>query len=174
MHHLDALCDVGLDPVLWTWTLSHAESPAQMETYIKSALSLQKTGSALPFVIIDAASNKVVGSTRYGNIEMAHKRLEIGWTWIAKPWQRTRINTEMKLLMLSYAFDTLGCNRVELKTDALNAQSRTAITRIGGVEEGTLRHHSITDRGRVRDTVYFSIIRDEWPAVKARLEEKLA
>jgi N-acetyltransferase len=100
--------------------------------------------------------------------------MEIGWTWIAKPWQRSAINTEAKYLMLRHAFETLGCIRVELKTDALNERSRAAIVRIGAREEGILRRHIITDSGRIRDTVYYSIIAEEWPGVKRRLEERLA
>jgi RimJ/RimL family protein N-acetyltransferase len=114
-----------------------------------------------------------VGSTRLANVEPAHRRAEIGWTWVAAPWQRTAVNTEAKLLLLGHAFDAMGCQRVELKTDALNARSRAAIARLGAVEEGTLRHHMITESGRVRDTVYFSILAGEWPAVRAGLEARL-
>jgi N-acetyltransferase len=99
--------------------------------------------------------------------------VEIGATWLAPPWQRTAVNTEAKLLMLGHAFETLGCIRVELKTDALNERSRSAIARLGALEEGTLRQHTITATGRVRDTVYYSILRAEWPSVRARLEERL-
>src|SRR4030095_155250 len=109
-------------------------------------------------------------STRYGNIDLANRRLEIGWTWVAPAYQRTAVNTEAKLLLLTHAFERLGVNRVELKTDALNQKSRTAIARLGAVEEGTFRKHIVTASGRVRDTVYYSIIDTEWPTVKRRLE----
>lgn len=110
-----------------------------------------------------------IGSTRYANIAMPDRRLEIGWTWITTAFQRTMANTETKLLLLSHAFEALHVHRVEFKTDALNEKSRNALVRIGAVEEGTFRKHRITSTGRVRDTVYFSIIDREWPAIKARL-----
>jgi RimJ/RimL family protein N-acetyltransferase len=116
---------------------------------------------------------RVIGSTRYANIDRAHRRVEIGWTWVARAWQRTAVNTEAKYLLLRHAFETLGCIRVELKTDSLNAQSRAAILRIGAREEGIFRNHMITASGRIRHTVYFSITDAEWPEVKSRLEAKL-
>ncbi|MEX1276209.1 MAG: GNAT family protein, partial [Bacteroidota bacterium] len=119
------------------------------------------------------SSGTVVGSTRFANIERTHRRLEIGWTWVARAWQRTPINTEAKYLMLTHAFETLGCIRVELKTDSLNEKSRKAMLRIGAKEEGTLRNHMITQEGRIRHSVYYSITNDEWPGVKRLLEEKL-
>jgi RimJ/RimL family protein N-acetyltransferase len=114
-----------------------------------------------------------VGSTRFGNIDTYNRHVEIGWTWIGKEWQRTYVNTETKYLMLSYAFEELGCIRVEFKTDSLNERSRNAILRIGAIEEGMFRNHMIVQGGRFRHSVYFSIIDSEWPALKARLEEKL-
>jgi N-acetyltransferase len=116
----------------------------------------------------------VVGSTRYGNIDPPNRRLEIGWTWITPAYQRTAVNTEAKLLLLAHAFERLEAHRVELKTDALNEKSRKAILRLGAVEEGIFRKHIVTASGRVRDTVYYSIIDTEWPVVKARLESRLA
>jgi RimJ/RimL family protein N-acetyltransferase len=115
----------------------------------------------------------VVGSTRFGNIDLANRRLEIGWSWIAPPWQRSAINTEAKYLMLRHAFERLGCMRVEFKTDVLNIRSRQALLRIGAKEEGILRQHMITSSGRLRDTVYYSILDHEWPAIKGELERKL-
>ncbi len=140
-----------------------------MDAYVARALDEARQRIAVPFVLIDQASDQVIGSTRYGSIDSLHRRLEIGWTWITPAFQRTAINTEMKLLLLTQAFEKLGANRVELKTDALNEQSRNAIKRIGATEEGTFRHHMVTASRRIRDTVYFSIILTEWPAVKARL-----
>ncbi|HYW12622.1 MAG TPA: GNAT family protein [Longimicrobium sp.] len=172
--HVPALWEAGRDPGLWRLTTNQPASEADMRVYVDTALRAQAAGAALPFVTTEAATGRVIGSTRFGSVEPAHRRAEIGWTWIAAPWQRTAINTEAKYLMLRHAFESLGCVRVELKTDVLNERSRRAILRIGATEEGTLRKHMITDGGRLRDTVYFSILDDEWPAVKARLEQKLA
>lgn len=144
-----------------------------MRQYVETALLEQKNGVSLPFVTIEKSSDTVVGCTRYMNIDRHHRRLEIGSTWVAPAWQRTRVNTEAKYLMLRHAFAELRCHRVELKTDSLNEKSRNAILRIGAKEEGTLRNHMITYSGRLRHTVYFSIIDTEWPEVKTRLEEKL-
>jgi RimJ/RimL family protein N-acetyltransferase len=144
-----------------------------MAGYIETALEEQERGVSLPFALIEKATRRVVGSTRYGNIDGAHHRVEIGWTWVAREWQRTAVNTEAKYLLLRHAFETLGCIRVELKTDSLNERSRTAILRIGAREEGIFRNHMITASGRVRHSVYFSVVDSEWPAVKARLESRL-
>jgi RimJ/RimL family protein N-acetyltransferase len=172
MHH-GALCALGLNPELWELIPYHVSTPDDMAAYIQTALDAQAAGTALPFATVHEPSGQVVGSTRYMNIDAANRRLEIGSTWIAAPWRRTAINTEAKYLMLRHAFETLGCIRVELKTDALNQRSRNAIRRIGATEEGTLRQHVITWSGRLRDTVYFSILDSEWPRVKRDLEQKL-
>lgn len=144
-----------------------------MRDYIGSALVAQAAGTAMPFATVERASGRVVGSTRFMNIDVANRRVEIGATWIAKPWQRSAINTEAKYLMLRHAFETLKCIRVELKTDALNQRSRQAILRIGAREEGVLRQHMVTWSGRLRDSVYFSILDSEWAGVKADLEARL-
>jgi N-acetyltransferase len=172
--HIDALADVGLDPAIWTWGIAPVSSRADMRDYVETALSWQRQGTALPFAMVDAATGRAIGSTRFAAADAANRRLEIGWTWITPAFQRTPVNTEAKYLMLRHAFEALGCNRVELKTDALNEASRRAMLRIGAREEGTLRRHMVVAGGRLRDTVYFSVIRDEWPEVKARLEERLA
>lgn len=174
LDHLDALCAVGLDEDLWRLTPRILQTCDDMRAYIQEALDLEAAGTALPFATVDAASGTVVGSTRFGNMALAHRRVEIGWTWIAPPWQRTGINTEAKLLMLRHAFDTLGCQRVELKTDSRNERSQNAMLRIGATREGTLRKHMVTASGHIRDTVYFSITDDEWPGVEARLTDRLA
>lgn len=174
LDHYQALCAVGLDGELWKVTASNVRTRDDMRSYIETALRWQSEGTALPFATIDSSSNKVVGSTRFANIDKRHRRLEIGWTWIARPWQRTPLNTEAKYLMLRHAFEMMGCIRVEFKTDSINERSRAAILRIGAKEEGTLRNHMITASGRIRHTVYFSIIDSEWPEVKKKLEEKLA
>lgn len=149
-------------------------NPEDMQQYIETALKWQREGSSLPFVIIEKFSDKVVGSTRYANIDKANRRSEIGWTWVAKPWQRTGVNTETKYLLLTHAFETLHCIRVEFKTDSLNQQSRNALLRIGAKEEGIFRNHMITPSGRVRHSVYYSIIESEWKDVKLRLESSLS
>ena len=172
--HLPALCKVGLDESLWRWTANLVKDEKDLEGYVRAALADQALGTALPFVTVEAASGTVVGSTRFGNIDTVNRKSEIGWTWVNPEWQRTAINTEAKLLMLTHAFETWKCIRVELKTDANNEKSRTAIARIGAVEEGILRNHMITQTGRFRDSVYFSIIDAEWMSVKADLTSKLA
>jgi len=172
-HHAE-MCEAGLDFELWHWTTQNVRTPEDMRAYIEQALADQARGTALPFATIDKASGKVIGSTRYLNIDVSNLRVEIGATWLTKNLQRTAANTEAKYLMLRHAFEKLGCIRVELKTDSLNQRSREAILRLGAKEEGTLRNHMLTWTGRIRHTVYFSIIDSEWPEVKARLEEMLA
>ncbi|HEY1012351.1 MAG TPA: GNAT family protein [Herpetosiphonaceae bacterium] len=174
LDHLPGLIAIGLDEDLWRWTNAVITTPEQLRAYVETALDEQARGVSLPFATVELAGGAVAGCTRYGNIDRRNRRVEIGWTWVGRPWQRSVVNTEAKYLMLRHAFETLGCIRVELKTDALNERSRRAIGRIGGQEEGTLRRHMITDSGRVRDTVYFSILDSEWPAAKANLERMLA
>lgn len=171
--HSAELCVAGLDPDLWRWTTTELRTRADMLRYVRNALRLQRAGTALPFAIRERAEGRVVGSTRFGNIDRENRRVEIGWTWIAAPWQRTAVNTECKYLLLRHAFETGGCIRVEFKTDVLNERSRAALRRIGAIEEGVLRSHMITSTGRIRDTVYFSILAAEWPGVKAALEASL-
>ncbi|MGH2400992.1 MAG: GNAT family N-acetyltransferase, partial [bacterium] len=171
--HLTSLLEVGLDPELWRWTVGVLRTAGDLEDYIRKALAEQAQGISLPFATIHKPSGRTVGSTRFGNIDRSNRRVEIGWTWIGRPWQRTVVNTEAKFLMLRHAFEEWGCLRVEFKTDRLNEQSRRALLRIGAKEEGIFRSHMITETGRVRDSVYFSIIAAEWPEVRARLEEKL-
>ena len=162
--HLAGLAEVGLDEELWRWIPTPVRTQEEMAAYIEAALGEQERGESLPFAIADKTTGRAIGSTRYGNIDRTHHRVEIGWTWVAREWQRTAMNTEAKYLLLRHAFETLGCIRVELKTDSLNARSRAAI----------FRNHMITASGRIRHTVYFSIIDSEWPAAKARLEAILS
>lgn len=171
-HHA-GLCDVGLDDELWRWTLSLVRSREEMQRYIEQALRERDAGTAFPFATIERASGRVIGSTRYGNMDATHRKLEIGWTWIGRSWQRTAVNTEAKFLLLRHAFEVMDCLRVEFKTDVLNVRSRAALARIGATEEGILRSHMITASGRVRDTVYFSILAAEWPRVKTMLAARL-
>ncbi len=173
MDHHRALCEVALDPEMWRWTPSQVLTPEAMGRYIEAAIQARASGTTLPFATVDLRTGTVVGSTRFMNGNEENRRIEIGSTFVATPWQRTRINTEAKYLMLRHAFETLRCIRVELKTDSLNAKSRAAILRLGAVEEGILRNHMIVAGGRIRHTVYFSIIESEWPTVKASLESRL-
>ena len=171
--HLAGLVLVGLDEELWRWIPVPVRTAEEMGAYIDTALEEQKRGVSLPFALIERATGRAIGSTRYGNIDRTHRRAEIGWTWVAREWQRTAVNTKAKYLLLRHAFEILGCIRVELKTDSLNERSRAAILRIGAQEEGIFRNHMITASGRIRHTVYFSIVDSEWPGVKARLESLL-
>jgi RimJ/RimL family protein N-acetyltransferase len=148
-------------------------TPAAMEAYVAAALDMQAAGTSVAFAQIAREGGIAVGSTRYLNISRSDLGLEIGWTWIGRPWQRTAINTEAKYLLLRHAFEDLGAARVQLKTDARNLQSQAAIERLGAVREGLLRKYQRTRNGFIRDTVMYSVVADEWPAVKARLLGKL-
>jgi len=174
LSHAPALSEVGLDADLWQWTTTRISTPEELRSYIETALAEQARGVSLPFATIHQATGQAVGSTRFGSIDAANRRLEIGWTWIGRHWQRTPVNTEAKYLMLRHAFERLSALRVEFKTDSLNERSRRAILRLGAIEEGTLRNHMITHTGRLRHSVYFSVIDSEWPQVKASLEAKLS
>lgn len=158
---------------IFRWIPYSMKTADDFHRLVEKAFVEQERGESVVFTTIERASGRVIGSTRYMNIDRNNRRVEIGSTWIAVPWQRTAVNTEAKFLMLRHAFEAWGCVRAELKTDARNDRSRTAILRIGAKEEGTLRRHVITSTGRIRDSVYFSILDNEWPAAKARLEEKL-
>ena len=171
--NLEELWEAAADESLWLWTANIIKTKEDLRGYIETALDEFERKVSLPFVTIEKSTNKIVGSTRFGNIDAKNRRVEIGWTWVNPKWQKTFINTEAKLLMLAHAFEIWNCVRVELKTDALNEKSRNAILRIGAKEEGILRRHQITDTGRFRDTVYFSIIDSEWQTVKANLIGKL-
>jgi RimJ/RimL family protein N-acetyltransferase len=173
LEHHGGLTAIGLDPEIWRRAIAPIRTPEEMRSYMDIALQLQREGTALPFVTVERSSARVVGSTRFGNYDRANCRIEIGWTWLAPAWQRTAMNTEAKYLMLTQAFEHLGCVRVELKTDVLNNQSRSAIVRIGAKEEGILRKHTLTWTGRYRDSIYYRILDEEWPQVKAHLETLL-
>jgi RimJ/RimL family protein N-acetyltransferase len=171
--HLAGLAEVGLDEDLWRWIPVPVRTVEEMAAYIETALLERARGVSLPFAIVHKTTGRAIGSTRYGNIDGTHHLVEIGWTWVARDWQRTAVNTEAKYLLLRHAFETLGCIRVELKTDSLNERSRSAILRIGAREEGVFRNHMITASGRIRHSVYYSIVDSEWSGVKARLETML-
>jgi RimJ/RimL family protein N-acetyltransferase len=164
----DALDDI------FRWIPYSMKTPADFASLVDKAFEEQERGESIVFATVERSSGRVVGSTRFMNIDRANRRVEIGSTWIAPAWQRTAVNSEAKYLMLRHAFEVWQCVRVELKTDALNQRSRNAIRRLGAKAEGTLRKHLVTWTGRIRDSVYFSILDTEWPEVKARLEAKLA
>lgn len=172
--HVPALTEVGLDAELWRWTLTQLRSPGDIRSYVESALAAATDGAEVPFATVEQASGRAIGSTRFMSIEAAHRRLEIGYTWVARAWQRSAVNTEAKLLLLRHAFGVLGALRVEFKTDSLNEPSRTALLGIGATEEGTLRNHMVTESGRKRHSVYYSVIDEEWPRVQRHLEARLA
>lgn len=161
--HADALLAAASFPQLWRWTATTPMStPDEMRAYMDTALGERAAGRALPFVTVELASGEIIGSTRFANVSVNDRRVEIGWSWIRPDRQRTGANSEAKALMLKHAFDVLGALRVEIKADALNARSRAAIERLGGSYEGTLRQHMVVLNGRVRDTVYYSILDTEW------------
>lgn len=173
--HADLFWDIAKNDLeeIFRWIPYSTKAVEDFQRLIEKAFSEQERGESVVFATVERASGHVIGSTRFMNIDRANRRVEIGSTWIAKPWQRTAVNTEAKYLMLRHAFEVWGCVRVELKTDVLNQQSRNAILRIGAKEEGTLRRHVVTWTGRIRDSVYFSILDNEWPEAKAKLELKL-
>jgi RimJ/RimL family protein N-acetyltransferase len=158
---------------LFQWIPYKLQSVEDFEKFNRQVLDEQARGLTLPFATLELTSNAVVGTTRFMNMDLGNRKVEIGSTWIAPPWQRTAVNTEAKYLMLCHAFEVWQCLRVELKTDALNQRSRRAILRLGAKEEGTLRKHMLTHDGRQRDSVYFSILDTEWPQVKDHLESTL-
>jgi RimJ/RimL family protein N-acetyltransferase len=172
--HVPALWRVGAYEEIWRYIPYAIHSEDEMRTYIESELAKQQAGSVVRFATIAKAIEQPVGSTSYLGINQYHRRLEIGGTWITPAWQRSPINTEAKYLQLRHAFETLGCIRVEFKTDSLNTKSRQALARIGALEEGTFRNHMVMPSGRIRHSVYFSITSEDWPGVKAHLEELMA
>jgi RimJ/RimL family protein N-acetyltransferase len=172
--HAEALLAAAADGNLWNLKVTIVPSRATLPGYLAEAFTAAAAGREQPFVIRDRATDRIVGTTRYRNIDLLHRRVEIGSTWLALSAQRTPINTHAKLLLLTHAFETLGCQRVELVTDALNARSRAAILRLGAVEEGIYRCHLIMPDGRQRDSVMFGILAAEWPRVKAGLVARAA
>ena len=173
LEHVPPLAEVALDPSLWQWTLARPTSEADLRDWASATIANRDAGTELPFVTLDAATGRPIGSSRYMNIDLEHRRLEIGWTWVAPAWQRTGANREAKLLMLTHAFETVGCRRVEFKTDSLNEPSRTALLGIGAAFEGIFRNHMVMPGGRMRHSAYYSVIDEEWPAAKAGLEASL-
>jgi RimJ/RimL family protein N-acetyltransferase len=175
--HLEALCAIGLDAAVTRLMPQPIRTREQMADYVRTAIAARQARSAIPFVtvLLDGGSaGTVVGTTRFMSIDPANRRMEIGSTWIGQPWQRTRVNTEAKYLMLCHAFEVLDSLRIEFKTDSLNIRSRAALLRIGAVQEGIFRSHVITSEGRNRHSVYFSITAEDWPAARRHLEGLLS
>jgi len=170
LDHVSGLADVALDPAIWQWTIARPTTEAELRAWVETALAGSDAGNELPLATIDQA----IGSSRFMNVVLEHRRVEIGWTWVAPAWQRTGANREAKLLMLGHAFDALGCRRVEFKTDSLNEPSRNALLGIGAQFEGVFRNHMVMPEGRIRHSAWYSVIDDEWPAVRAGLERSLA
>jgi RimJ/RimL family protein N-acetyltransferase len=172
--HAPGLLEAGQDDRVWRYLpVPRPRTVEDMNGYITTALERARTGGQVPFAIIDRESGKPAGSTRYLDIQPANRGIEIGYTWLGVAWQRTRVNTECKYLLMRHAFETLGAVRVQLRTDARNQQSRAAILRIGAVYEGCLRRSWVLPDGFIRDTVFFSVLDGEWPLVKVRLESIL-
>lgn len=173
LSHVDELNTAAADGALWRLWFTSVPAPGDMESYVKTALSRQQDGSAMPFVVRDS-SGRIVGSTRYGHMEINNARLEIGWTWYAQRVQRTALNTEAKRLLLGHAFEILGCGSVEFRTSWFNHASRAAILRLGAKQDGVLRNHMKMPDGSYRDTVIFSILANEWPMVRTHLDHRLS
>ncbi|KJK03156.1 GCN5 family acetyltransferase [Pseudomonas sp. 21] len=171
--HRDALLNAATDGELWNLKVTVVPSPDTVDGYIAKAEKGLEEGTVLPFAILDRRTGRIVGSTRFWKVDRANRKLEIGHTWLALSAQRTPINTEAKLLLLTYAFEELDCVRVQFTTDELNEKSRAAILRLGAVQEGIVRFERIMPDGRKRNSVRFSIIDNEWPEVKARLQQRL-
>jgi RimJ/RimL family protein N-acetyltransferase len=171
--HADDLAAAATDGKLWTLWYTSVPEPESVAGYIEQALSAQRAGDEVPFVIRLRDSGRIVGSTRYMHIAEGHKRVEIGSTWIAGACQGTAVNPAAKLLLLGHAFDTLGMNRVEFLTHAKNAQSRAALLKLGAVHEGILRHHRVLPDGSLRDSAVYSILATEWPGVRAALQARI-
>ena len=171
--HADGLRQAISDGDLWKLLVAFVPHPDNVDEFLRDAHKSYKTGQSLIFATIDKTTNTVAGSTRLMRADFNHKRIEIGFTFLGKTWQKTKLNTESKFLMLVHAFEIMEMNRVEFRTDYLNSTSRRAILRLGAKEEGVLRNHVLMPNGRVRDSVVYSIIKNEWPGVKQHLVSKI-
>ncbi|HMZ43339.1 MAG TPA: GNAT family N-acetyltransferase [Anaerolineales bacterium] len=174
LEHLDGIKEAVLDGELWKLWFTSIPSPETAETYIRSALELRENAGWMAFVVREKATNKIIGSTRYCNVDEVNQRLEIGYTWYAESYQRSAVNTECKYLLLTHAFEKLDAIAVEFRTHWHNHKSRAAIARLGAKQDGVLRNHTKSANGVYRDTVVFSIINLEWPVVKQSLEYKMS
>lgn len=171
--HLEGLAEVAFDPAIWRWTLARPTDLDGLRAWLDTALAGLASGDEMPFATVDQATGRPIGSSRFMSIVPAHKRLEIGWTWVAPGWQRRGANQEAKYLQLRHAFEDLGANRVEFKTDSLNERANPALLSIGATFEGTFRNHMVMPEGRLRHSNYYSVIVDDWPATKAMLEGRV-
>jgi N-acetyltransferase len=172
--HLEGLAEVAFDASIWRWTLARPTDVDGLRAWLETARANAAAGSEVPFATIDVASGRPIGSTRFMSIVPEHRRLEIGWTWVAPAWQRRGANQEAKYLQLRHAFEQLGANRVEFKTDSLNEKANPALLAIGATFEGTFRNHMVMPEGRLRHSSYYSVTVEEWPDRKARLEARIA
>jgi N-acetyltransferase len=171
--HGEGLAEVGLDPVVWRWTIARPKTVEDIRAWIETALGGQRAGTELPFATVEQATGRPIGSTRFLSIAPEHRRLEIGWTWVAPAWQRHGANQEAKYLQLRHAFEDLGANRVEFKTDSRNEKANPALLSIGATFEGTFRNHIIMPEGPLRHSNYYAVVVEEWPRVKAMLEARI-
>jgi N-acetyltransferase len=170
---VDDLWEAGQNQSIWEFTSSKVRNKEEMKKVIEAALVEREKGTQIPFIVVDKETDKIIGSSRYLDISKIHKTLEIGWTWYSPDFWRTSANTETKMLMLQHAFEKMKVNRVQFCTDSRNVRSQNAISRLGAQREGVLRKHRIIADGYVRDTVVFSILKEEWPQIKTGLLEKL-
>jgi RimJ/RimL family protein N-acetyltransferase len=170
--HFELLLPTAMEPALWLYTAAKVKTAEDFKRYFNTALEERQQKRSYPFAYFHKPSQQYLGSTRFGNVDLPNKRAEIGWTWINPSLQGTGFNKHCKFLLLSYGFETLGLNRIELKTSLLNLKSQRAMEKIGAVREGTFRKHIINEDGTVRDTVYFSFINDDWPGIKQKIFEE--
>ena len=173
VEHLDGLAAVAFDPAIWRWTIARPTDVDGLRAWLETALGNQAAGSELPFATVDVATGRPIGSTRFLSIVPEHRRLEIGWTWIAPGWQRRGANQEAKYLQLRHAFEELGANRVEFKTDSRNEKANPALRSIGATFEGTFRNHMVMPDGPLRHSNYYAVVVEDWPRVKALLEARI-
>lgn len=171
--HAVDLAAISADEEIWQYLPAPLATQEAVDAFVAKALAALDRGDEVPFATVERATGAVIGTTRYMDIRREHRAVEIGYTWLGRAWWRTAINSEAKYLMLRHLFDAVGCWRVSLKTDRLNERSQRAIERLGAVREGVLRKHMIVQGGRARDTVYYSIVDDEWPSIRARMESQL-
>jgi N-acetyltransferase len=171
--HLDGLVAVALDPLIWRFTIARPIDRSGIEAWVDAAIANAEAGLEVPFATIDRATGRPIGSSRFMSIVPEHRRLEIGWTWLGRDWQRTGSNREAKYLQMRHAFEVLGANRVEFKTDSRNEAARRGLLGAGTTFEGIFRNHMVMPDGPLRHSAWYSVTREEWPAVKARLEASI-
>lgn len=174
LERLDGLAEIAFDPAIWRWTIARPTDLAGLRSWLETALANQAAGSELPFATVDVATGRPIGSTRFLSIVPEHRRLEIGWTWVAPAFQRRGANQEAKYLQLRHAFEDLGANRVEFKTDSRNEKANPALRSIGATFEGTFRNHMVMPDGPLRHSNYYSVVVEDWPRVRDLLEARLA